>query len=79
MVRTSANLFLYFQPHGLEVEPHLLQHVDRHALPQLYQPEQQVFGPHEIVVKSIRLFARQCQHLLGARREIAHPLVTHLL
>ena len=40
LVRTGADLFLDFEPHGLEIQPHLLQHVDRYALPELDEPQQ---------------------------------------
>ncbi len=40
LIRPGADLFLDFQPHGLEIQPHLLQHVDRHALAELDEPQQ---------------------------------------
>jgi hypothetical protein len=38
-----------------------------------------MLGAHKIVIKTVRLFARQCEHLLGAWRKIAHSFVTHLI
>ena len=39
--RAGADLLLDFHPDGFEIEAHFLQDVDRHALPELDQPEQQ--------------------------------------
>ena len=79
LIRPGANLFLDFQSHGLEVQSHFLQHVDSDALAELDEPQQQMLGAHKVVVETVRLFARQCQHLLGAWRKIAHSFVTHFL
>ena len=43
-LRAGADLLLHLHAHGLEVEPHLLQHVDGDALAELDQPEQQMLG-----------------------------------
>ena len=71
-LRAGADLFLDFHPDGLEIEPHLLQNVDRHALAQLDQAEQKMLGADVIVVEAVRFFASKREHLLGARSEIIH-------
>ena len=77
LVRARTDLFFHLKPHGLQIEPHLLEHVNRHALPKLDEPKQQMLRAHKVVVKSVRLLARQRQHLLRSRRKIAHALITH--
>src|SRR5205814_7008159 len=70
--RTRANLFLHFHPHGLEIEPHFLENVDRDALAELDQSEQQMLGADIIVIETVGFFASQLKDLLGARSEIVH-------
>ena len=36
-----------------------------------------MFGADEIVIEPVGFLARQREHLLGARREIAHGFVAH--
>ena len=71
-LRSGTDLFLDFHPHRLEIEPHLLQDVYRHALAKFDQPEQQMLGADVIVVEAVGFFASKRQNLLGARREIIH-------
>ena len=71
-LRPGADLLLDFHPHGFEVETHLLQDVDGHALPELDQAEQQMLGPDVIVVEAVGFLAGERQDLLGSRREIIH-------
>src|ERR1043166_632690 len=78
LIGTSADLFLYFHANGLKVETELLQNVYRDTLPELDQPEQQMFGPHKIMVETVSLFARQRQHLLCPRRKVVHCFVWHI-
>ena len=66
------------QPDGFQVETHFLEHIDGDALPQLDEAEQKVFGADDVVVETVGFLPRQSQYLLGARREIAHALVTHI-
>ena len=63
--RPGTDLFLHFHPHRLEIESHLLQNVDRHALPQLDQPEQQVLGPDVIVIEAVCFFTGERQTPVG--------------
>ena len=78
LVGTGADRFLDRQPDGLEVQTHFLEHVDGDALPQFDEAEQKVFGADHIVIEPVGFLARQCQHLLRARREIAHALIAHI-
>ena len=71
-LRPGTDLLLDFHPHGFEVEPHLLQDVDRNALPELDQTQQQMLGPDVIMVEAVSFFAGKRQNLLGSRREIIH-------
>ena len=72
-----SHLLLDGRAHGLEVEPHLLEHAHRNALAQLDQPEQDVLGAHIVVVEAVGFLAGQRQHLLGAGREVVHRFLRH--
>ena len=69
--RAGAHLFFHRIAHRLQIEAHLLQHVDGHALAEVDQPQQQMLGSHIVVVEPVGFLARQRQHLLGAGREVA--------
>ena len=71
-VRAGADLLFHLDADGLQVEPELLQHVDRDALAELDQPEEQVLGAHVIMVEAVGFLARKREDLLGAGREIIH-------
>ena len=73
--RPRPDLLLDFHPHGFEIEPHLLEDVDGHALPQLDQAEQQMLGPDVIMIEAVGFFSSERQDLLGARGKIIHWLV----
>ncbi len=84
LIRPRAHFLFHFQADRFQIQTQSLQHVDGHALAQLDQPQQQMLGAQVIMVQPIRLFARQCQHLLGARRKIIQPffaffIFTHTL
>ena len=70
--RTGADLFLDFHPDGLEIEPHLLQNIDGHALAELDQTKQKMLGADVIVIEPVGFFAGERQDLLGARSKIIH-------
>src|SRR5215203_6347205 len=36
-----------------------------------------MFGADEVVVEAVGFFARQCQHLLGARGKVIHGFIAH--
>ena len=63
---------------SFEIQTHLLQNIDGHALAQFDQSEQKVFGAEKIVVKPVGFFPRESQHLLRARSEVAHGFVAHI-
>jgi len=69
---TVADLLLDFEAHGVEVEVHLLQDVDRDALAELDEAEEEVLGPHVVVVETVRLLAGESQDLLRSGGEIIH-------
>ena len=71
LVRTGSNLSLDLHPYGFEIQTHLLKNIDRHALAQCNQAEQQMLCADEIVTKAISFPARQREHLLGTWGEIA--------
>ena len=60
LIGAGADLFLDFHADGFEVESHLLKDIDRDALSQLNQPEQEMLGADEVVVKSISFLSREC-------------------
>ena len=65
-------MLLHLHPHCLEIEPHFLQNVYRHALAKLDQAEQKMLGADVIVIEAIRFFTRKLQDLLGARGKVIH-------
>jgi len=73
----APDLLLDLLADGIEVEPHLLQHIDGNPLPQLDEPQQQVLGADEIVVEAIGLLARQGKDLLGAWGEVVEGFFAH--
>ena len=79
LVGSGADLFLDFHTNGFEVEPELLEDVDGHALAELNQAEQEMFGADEIMVKTVGFLPRQREHLLRPRREIVHCFFAHSL
>ena len=70
--RAGADLFLDLHAHGLEIEAHLLEDVDRDALAELDQPEQEMLGADVIVVEAVGFFASQRENLLRPRSEVIH-------
>ena len=72
LIGPRADLLLHFHADGFQVEAEFLQDIDRHALAQLDQPEQEVFGADKVVVEAVGFFARQREHLLRPRRKIVH-------
>ena len=68
----DADLLLDFHADGLEIEAHLLEHVDGDALAQLDQAEQEMLGADVVVVEAVGFLAGERQHLLCARREVIH-------
>ena len=69
---SQTHLLVHSLPDRIQIKPHLLQYVDCHSLPKVYQPKQQMLGPHIVMMESIRFFSRKSKHLLGAGREITH-------
>ena len=78
LIGAGADLLLDFHAHGFQIEADLLQDVDRHALAQLNQAEQQMFGAHKIVVEAVCFSCAPRQDLLSAGREIVHCFFTHI-
>src|SRR6516162_1584052 len=68
----GANLFLDLHPHGLEIESHFLENIDRDALAELDQSQQKMLGADVIVIETISLFASKLENLLSAGSEIIH-------
>ena len=77
LVGAGADLLLDLHADGFEVEAHFLEDIDGDALAQLDQAEQKMFGAEKVVVEPVGFLARQREHLLRARREIAHGFVAH--
>src|SRR5881394_2899952 len=71
-LRAGTDLFLYFHPDRLEIEPHLLQDVHGHPLAQLDQTEKQMLGADVVMVETIGFLASKRQNLLGSRCKIIH-------
>ena len=69
-------MLLHLHANPLQIEPHLLQHVDGHSLSKFDQTEQEVFSSHVIVVEPLGLLASKRKDLLGARSKIIHHYVS---
>ena len=69
-------MLFYLHANRLEIEPHILQHIDCYALSKFDQSEQQVFSSHVIVVEPLGLLARKRQDLLGTWSKIIHYCVS---
>ena len=67
-------MLLDLHANPLQIEPHLLQHVDGYALSKFDQTEQDVFSSHVVVVEPLGLLASKRKDLLGAWSKIIHPL-----
>ena len=65
-------MLLHFHANHLQIEPHLLQHIDCYAFSKFDQAEQQVFCSDVVVAEPLGLLARKRQDLLGAWRKITH-------
>ena len=76
-VGAGADLLLHLHPDRLKVQAQLLQDVHRNALAKFDQAQKQMLRPDKVVVKTVRLLARQGEHLLGARSEVVHGVVAH--
>jgi hypothetical protein len=66
-----------FHAHRLEVKAELLENINRDALAQLDQAEQEVFGAHKVLIETGGFFARQGEHLLGSGRKVIHGFIAH--
>ena len=69
-------MLLDLHANPLQIEPHLLQHIDGYALSKFDQSEQQVFSSHVVVVEPLGLLARKRQDLLGTWSKIIHVCVS---
>ena len=65
-------MLLDLHANPLQIESHLLQHIDGYALSKFDQAEQQVFSSHIVVVEPLGLLARKRQDLLETWRKIIH-------
>ncbi len=77
LVGAGADLLLDLHADGFEVEAHFLEDVDGDALAQLDEAEQKMFGAEIVVVQPVGFLPCQREHLLRARREIAHRFIAH--
>src|SRR5258708_40106106 len=71
-----TDMLLHLQANSLQIEPHLLQHIDCYTLSEFDQSEQEVFSSHVVVVEPLGLLARKRQDLLGAWSKIIHYCVS---
>ena len=69
-------MLLHLHANRLQIEPHLLQHIDCYALSEFDQAEQEVLSSHVVVVEPLGLLVRESQDLLGAWRKIIHYCVS---
>ena len=73
-LRSKADLFVHGLPDRIQIETHFLQNVDGNTLAKVDQSEKQMFGPHVVVMESIRFLPCQGKDLLGTRGEVTHWL-----
>src|SRR5271157_1255408 len=71
-----TDMLLHLDANPLQIEPHLLQHIDCYALIKFDQSEQQVFSSHVVVVEPLGLLARKHQDLLGTWSKIIHECIS---
>src|ERR1700674_2608246 len=71
-----TDMLLHLHANNLQIDPHLLQHIDCYALSKFDQSEQQVFSSHVVVVEPPGLLACKRQDLLGTRSKIIHHCVS---
>src|ERR1700716_3067138 len=69
------DMLLHLHANSLQIEPHLVQHIDCYALSEFDQSEQQVFRSHVVVFEPLGLLARKHQDVLSAWRKITHHCV----
>src|SRR6266576_3262620 len=70
-----TDILLHLQANPLQIEPHLVQHIDCYALSKFDQAKQQVFSSHAVVVEPFGLLACKRQELLGTWSKIIHHCV----
>src|ERR1700675_1617990 len=68
-------MLFHLHANDLQIEPHLLQHIDCYALSKFDQSEQQVFRSHVVVVEPLGLLARKHQDLLRTWSKIIRHCV----
>jgi hypothetical protein len=67
-----TDMLPHLHANALQIEPHLLQHIDCYALSKFDQSEQQVFRSHVGVVLPLGLLERKRHDLLGTWSKITH-------
>ena len=71
-LRAGTDLLLDLHADRLEIESHLLKHIDGNALTQLDQTEKQMLGADVVVVETVGFLAGKRENLLRARCEVIH-------
>jgi hypothetical protein len=71
-----TDILLHLHANSLQIEPHLLQHIDCYALSEFDQSEQQVFSSHVVVFEPLGLLACKHQDVSSAWRKITHHCVS---
>src|SRR5271165_5300360 len=71
-----TDILLHLHANSLQIEPHLLQHIDCYALSKFDQSQQQVFSSHAVVVEPLGLRARKRQDLLDTWSKIIHDCIS---
>ena len=77
LFRAGADLLLNGATHRLEVEAHAAENVDRDALAELDEPEQDVLRADVVVVKPASFRPGQFHDLAGAGSEIVVFVLIH--
>ena len=77
LVGTGADLLLDLHADGFEIEAHFLKDVNGNALSQLDEAKQKMLRAEVVVVQPVGFLPCQREHLLRARRKIAHRFIAH--
>ena len=56
-------MLLDFTPDLVAVDAEVLEHVGGHTTAFLYEPEENMLGPDEVVVEALRFLAGKCHNL----------------
>ena len=69
----GSELAFHFEAQRVQIQSHCAENGNRHAFSERDQSQQQMFGPHIVVIEPFRLFLGESQHMFRPRGEILEP------